>query len=267
MRAPLQAELHGTVVGAVNVRPDGAGAHAAKERARGQPVVQPPPDVLLAGGAAGAHGPPGVAAGAFVELAEHVDDVGVDVVVEAGSLLVGEAGVFAVGLGVGQVDLLVGAVEVAADEHGLGPLQVLDVGEEGLVPSEPVGQAHKPGLRVGGVDVDEVEVRELGGDHPALGVVFLDAHAQGVRQDRLAGENEGAGVAFFHRAVPEGLVAGEPGEVHLLGGGLGFLQADHVGIALEHVVAKAFVHCRADAVDVPGGKLHGKRKMCAPGEK
>ena len=89
---------------------------------------------LVVGAGVAAVGPPGVVAGLLVEHPEAVYEAGVQEVLEALALLVGEAGLALVGLGVGEVDLLVGNIQVAADRDGLLLLQGLQVVEEGLVP-------------------------------------------------------------------------------------------------------------------------------------
>lgn len=98
-----------------------------------QEIIQPPAHVL----GAGVHhvGPEGVGVGLLgVELAEAVNKTGRQQLAEAFALLWGEAGVLLVALGVLQVDLLVGYVEVAAQHQGLLHVELAQVSSEVYVP-------------------------------------------------------------------------------------------------------------------------------------
>ena len=109
--------------------------------------------------------------GARVEVSEDVDEAGVEDLVEAGAFFVGEAWAAAVGVWAGDIDFLVGDVEVAGEEDWFALFEGLDVGEEGGVPLEAVGEASEFGLGVGGVDGDDEAGGEFGGDDAALVVV------------------------------------------------------------------------------------------------
>ena len=132
-------ELYRTVVGSVDIGADRAGFEVGGEAFGGQPVVEPPSDVFFSRGSASAHGPPSVFAGAFVKMAEDIDQAGAEMLAEAGALFIAEPCVFAVGLGIGEVNFLVGAVEIAANEHGSLFFELLHIGPKGLIPSEAVG--------------------------------------------------------------------------------------------------------------------------------
>ena len=200
-------------------------------------------------------------AGAFFELAEGVDEAGVEQGGEVVALLVGEAGAAVVGLGVGDVELGVGDVEIAAADDGFAAgFEALEVREERGVPlAGAVVEAREAALRVGLVEVDEEKLGELGGDHAAFAVVLGEAEAEGDVERLLAGEDDGAAVAFFLGAVPVGRVAGGPLDVlDVAGVRFGFLEADDVGSGGGHVVEEAFLQGGADAIHVPGDEFHAR---------
>lgn len=148
--------------------------------------------------------------GAWVEASEDVDEAGVEDLVEAGAFFVGEAGAAAVGVGAGDVDFLVGDIEVAGEEDWFAFLEGLDVSEEGGVPLEAVGEAREFGLGVGGVDGDDEAGGEFGGDDAALVVVRGDADASGDGEGLGLGEDGGAAVAWFGGWVPCEVPVREP---------------------------------------------------------
>ena len=179
--------------------------------------------------------------------------------IETSALGIGEAGVLAVFLGPREVDFLVGDVEIAAEDDGLGLGLAGDVLAEGGVPCEAVGQAAEAVLCVGRVNVDEGEVGIFERENAAFFVVFLDAEAFFDVERLLSGENGDAGVAGFFGGAPVVLVAAElEREFDLLGAGFGFLEAEDVGVLGGDEVGEAFFDGGADAVDVPGNEFHGK---------
>ena len=108
---------------------------------------------------------------ALREHPEAVDEPCVEEGLNPGSLLVGEAGLTDIGLWVSEVVLGVSHIEVAAHRYRLLFLKRTEVVEEGRVPSLVTkGEAAQVALGVGGVDGHEVEVLELRGDDPSLGI-------------------------------------------------------------------------------------------------
>src|SRR5574344_1224593 len=99
----FQFEADGAVVAAHDFGADPGAFERGAQGGGGDEVVDAPPDV--AGAAVGHLAPPRVVAGAFFELAEGVDEAGVEQGGEVVALLVGEAGAAVVGLGVGDVEL------------------------------------------------------------------------------------------------------------------------------------------------------------------
>ena len=167
------------------------------------------------------------------------------------ALLVGEAGVASVRLGVGEVDRLVRAVEVAADDDGLGPGQAREMRAEIGVPPQAVVEARQLALRVGHVRVDEVEALELGREHATLpGMVAREVRLDA--QGRDAGEDGRAGVALLVRLVPGGMGEAEVDRAGLGGLALRLLQAEDVrgrgGEEIDEPLAMRGAH----AVDIPG---------------
>ena len=146
-----------------------------------------------------------------------------------GPLLVGEARAHPVGLCVLDVDLLVGHVQIAAEDDRLFGIQLQQVGAEGVLPCHPVVQPLQAVLAVGSVAVDEVERRIFQRQDPALMVVLLDADAGRHRQRRLSAPAGRAGVALLLGGIGVFGVAFR-GEIRLTGLHLGLLHRKDIGI-------------------------------------
>ena len=144
---------------------------SAGEAIRGEEVIEAPADVLSAG--IHAISPPGISAcESGIGCAEGIGEALVAEESREGvTLLVGEACVAAVGAGVGEVYLLVGAVEVAADEDGFKLGKLGEVTAEIFVPLQPVIEAGELALGIRDVGGYNEEVLELGGKDAALGGV------------------------------------------------------------------------------------------------
>ena len=80
---------------------------------------------------------------------------------ELTTLLVGEAGMAPIALGVLQVNLLVCYVEVSTDDHGLHLVKPYEIGTEGVLPRHAVVEAPEVVLGVRYVHRDEVVVLVL----------------------------------------------------------------------------------------------------------
>lgn len=176
---------------------------------------------------------------------------------EALSLLIAKAWVLAIGLRVGQIDLLVRAVQVSTCQYWLLLVQHVQVGAVGRIPLEPVGQAGQFSLGIRGIDVDKVKGRELQGDDAPLLIVLRNAQPQRVQLIRHSRKDAGARVALLHRAIPNRLIARQPGKVHLLLLRLGFLETEDVWGAGSQILLQALAHRGSDAVDVPGAESEG----------
>ncbi len=85
---------------------------------------------------------------------------------------------------------------------------------------------------------------------PMCGVTF---------SGRVLGENGGAGIALFLRAVPVRRVSRGPELLDVVGAAFGFLQAKHVGFLGVEVIEKILLQHGAQAVDVPGNQFHARQ--------
>ena len=126
-----------------------------------------------------------------------------------GALLVGEAGVHAVSLGVFQVDLLMGHVQIAAVDHRLFGVQLHKVLPDIVLPFHAVVKAGQLILGVGSIAAHQIEVLVLRRDDPPLMAVDVRAEVVGHRQRLAAGKDGGAGIARLVGAVPEPVIAGQ----------------------------------------------------------
>src|SRR5690242_3846041 len=78
--------------------------------------------------------PPAVVAVTLLEEAQRIDEAGIDEVLESLPLLIGKAFLAPVGFGIGEIELRMRDVEIAAESHGLFLLELLHVGEKRRVP-------------------------------------------------------------------------------------------------------------------------------------
>ena len=173
------------------------------------------------------------------------------------ALLIGEARIHAVGLGVLEVDLLMGHVQIAAQQHGLDLIELLQIRPEVVLPLHAVVQSLQAVLGVGRVAAHQIERAHVAGDDPALVVVLVDADAVGHALHGHAAEHRRAGIALPVGAVEVLLVTGQ---IHralpLLH--LDLLQAQHVRIQRLHALIEVLADHRAQAVYVPGYQFHQK---------
>ena len=220
---------------------------------RHQEVVDPPAGVLFPGLEAVA--PPTVFDFLRVEPPEAVGEARRLQLGHLGPLLVGKAGVAAVGLGVLDVDFLVGDVQIAAEDHRLLGVQPQEIIAESVFPLHPVVQALEPVLAVGGVAVDQVKAGVLEGDHTPLLIVLFRPHPQLDRQRGRLTVAGSAGVALFiGRVGVLGVALGV--EIRLAGLHLGFLEAEDVGVQRREALGETVGQAGPQAVDIPADQFH-----------
>jgi len=192
-----------------------------------------------------------------LEFPESVDESRGQDLVEALPFLVGKARVTTVGPGVGQVDFLVGNIEVATEDHRFLFFQAPDEFQELNVPLVlAVVQAGQFALGVGCVDGDQEKIVEFGGEHPAFGIQFGQAQARINRPGNLAGQQGSTGISPFQGGVPVHRVTRQI-KLHLLWKCAHLLQADHIRVAVGCEIQKTFFDTGPQAVHVPGNQLHG----------
>src|SRR6185312_15724900 len=169
----------------------------------------------------GERAPPGVMAIALLEQPEGVHKPRIHQVLESLALLLGKALAAAIGLRVGQIELGMGDIEIAAEDHRLGLLEAPAVGEKGRVPVlVPQQQTAQVILRVGGVNRHDVEAGKLGRDQPSFRrAVALKLVSEAVSARELAwkavddglglasAEDGGAGVALPRGGIPVLMIA------------------------------------------------------------
>ena len=204
-----------------------ASVHLLAQSVGDDKIVDAPADVLLPGVEAVA--PPGVFRRVGMLEAPGIGEAGGQQLGELAPLLVGEAGVAPVGLGVFQVDLLMGHVQVPAVDHGLDRVELLHVFAQGVLPAHAEVDPLEPVLGVRGVAGEQVEILVFQRDQTALVVELLHADTVGHGQGLVLREHRRAGIALLLRGAPVLLVAGqvqrELARLHF-----GLLQAENVGV-------------------------------------
>ena len=194
----------------------------------------------------------------FFKLAERVDEPGRQQPAETPPFLVGESSVAPVGLRIGQIDLGVRDIKVAAKHHRLLLLEFPEVFQKRGIPLlHAVIESRESALRVGRVDGHQPPVGKLHGDRAALGVMPGRADSEGHRGRLLAEEHRCPRVTFLLRRIPHGLAALRPGDVlHITGLAFGFLQTEDVGLRRRHDLEQILLQDRPDAVYVPRDEFH-----------
>lgn len=111
---------------------------------------------------------------------------------KAGTFGVAEAGVVAIGFWIGEIDFLVGAVEIATYQNGFAGLQLFQVSAKGTIPIEAVRQSCEFGLGVRRVNIHDMKIGESRGDDAAFGIVLWDADAKGMGFHGFPGKDASA---------------------------------------------------------------------------
>ena len=173
------------------------------------------------------------------------------------SLLVGEPGVAAVALRILDVDLLVRHVHVAADDHWLSLVQIVQIGLEVTLPLHAIFQAAQAVLAVRRIDANQIQAVHLQRQHSSLVVMLFDADTLRHTERRVACVDGCARVALLLGIVPVGGVTGI-GEVELSLLHLGLLKAEEVGIQRCEYFVEILSHHGSQAVYVPTDESHDR---------
>jgi len=259
---PGESNPHGTMVGTKDFRENESFSQGRSKIIRDNEIIDPPANVPLTG--SGSIRPPGIGGGSLrVKVAEGVDESGPEKFAHSFAFLVGETRVPAIGFGIGQINFLVGHVEVAAKSNGFLPSELAKIPAEIRIPGiVAVPQAGEVPLGIGNVNVHDVETIELASDHTPFANVRTvgKVHAHG--KWFLLGEHRRAGVTFLVRKMitPKRIT-----EI-ILGNHLRiqfhFLQAEDVGRTLPDEFVKTLGTTSPEAVHVPGQELDGGSDRC-----
>ena len=188
---------------------------------------------------------------ALLKFAECVEKSRAYKIGETGAFLGSEAVIVDVRARIRQINFRVRDVKVAAKNDWLFLFQLFQVGEKIFVPFLPIRQSREVALGIGNVNVHEKEIRKLGGEHAAFGVVLIHADVRRDVERFRFGENGRAGIAFAHGAIPMRFVMARPKLFHVVGRALDFLQAQNVRLLGIEKFQKIFLQHGAQAIDVP----------------
>ena len=228
MKILLQQKFYGAVVGAWDICVDFGIGQLLCEAFGDNKVVDAPAGVLFSGPEP--VGPPGVDAFQIrVEMAEGVYKARFQHMGHFGTLLVGEACIFPVGLGILQINLFVGHIQISTVDDGFFLIKALYIVEKIILPFHAVIQSGKAVLGVGGVDGYQIEVRKFQGNHPSFMVVLFYADSAGHGQGFLFGKYGCSAVPFFLSIIPVLLITRQI-QVNLSLLQFGFLQTEDIGI-------------------------------------
>ena len=216
-------------------------------------VIDAPAGILLTG--LEAVGPPGIFHLIGIFEAEGVGKAAGQQMAELGALLVGKARIMAVGLGVLDIDLLMGHIQVAAKDDGLLGIEALEIGQEIVLPRHAIVETLQAILRIGRIAAHQEKAVHLEGDDAPLMVVRIDADAIGDIERLVFCEDGCARIAFLIGIVPIALVALE-GHIELSGLHLRLLKTEEVGIQLFEDLTEALALTGTQAIDVPTDEFH-----------
>ena len=129
----INFQTHGAVVGAKGIFINGGGGNFIRDPVGNDKIVNTPACVLFSGFEHIA--PPSIAIRCVgVQMAEGVGKTCLQCLGEACPLFIGETGIAPIGFGILQVDFIVGHIQIAAGDDGLGFIQFGQIGAEGFVP-------------------------------------------------------------------------------------------------------------------------------------
>src|SRR5581483_4758306 len=261
------------MVAAHDIHVNVGGSDRTAQTSRNQDVIDAPSHIALA--CAREVAPPGVMAVALPEQAEGIDEARIQKVLEAAALLLGEALAAAVGFRVRQIELGVGNIEVAAENHRLGLLEPPAVRQERRIPVLVTqAQAAQIILGVGCIYRDHIEPWKLGGDQASLlRAVALQLVREAKPPGQLPGkpihhrhgsasaQNGRARVPLLQCRIPVLVIAGQI-DLDLPPLGLGLLQTQNVGLVfLQEGLQGSLLHHGAYAVDIPRVHLHPANRL------
>lgn len=162
-----------------------------------------------------------------------------------------------VGLGIGQVDFLVGDVEVAAVYDGLLLVVVSEQVRNVAVPGLTIGYSTQIALRIGHVGGSNVELREFSDDEAAFPVMFGQAHPHFHAQGGFFGNQRGAAVALLFSRMGVHMVAcAKKHFSDLLFGCFCFLKTHDIRIPCGQLIQEAFTGRCPNSIHIPGNNFH-----------
>lgn len=256
------------MVAAHDIGVDGGGFDFIFEWFGYQEIIDAPADIALAG--VGEVAPPAVVAIALLKHPQRVGKAAGDEAIKPAAFLFGEALFAAIGLGVGQVVLGVGDIQVAAEDHRLGVavfagFELLAIRQKGRIPGLAQRNAAEVVLGIRRINGYYPELLKFSG-HDAAFFVWVAVSVTGYLvlvdyilrkavddlQRRGFAKNGRAAVAWLVGGVPKLGVAGHI-EADLVGLSLGFLNTQDIRLfPLDKWLPQAFFDDGADAVHVPG---------------
>src|SRR2546421_4547402 len=120
------------MVGAEHVAANKSALETRAQGGRDEEVINTPADIALAN--AGHRAPPGIVSAAFLEFAEGIEKTRFDERAESSAFFECEAMAASIGSWIGQIELSVCHVKIAAEDHRFFPFQFLEIANELAIP-------------------------------------------------------------------------------------------------------------------------------------
>lgn len=222
---------------------------AVGEATADKEIVDTPPDISCAG--CRTETPPAVGVAAVgIQIPEGVYESVVEQGGKTPAFLIRETGILMIGFGVGEVDFLMGAIEVAADDDGFLRIEFRDVFPEFVFPVHTVIETGKFCLRIRRIYVYKEKVFEFECEYAAFFVVTLDPNVTAHAQRVFTGEYGRAGIPLALGVIVIGFITFEL-QVYLAFLQFDFLETEKVGIQRGEYFIETFRDYGAQAVDIP----------------
>jgi len=230
-------------------------------------IIQAPADIPRP--CVGPVGPPGILHLVGIERTVGIHKSMLQIPGDPNAFLRQKTGIFFVFLRIRQVDLVVGGVEVASEDHlfSSGVVRVADFKQAGVkVQLKRHAFVFLPAVRE--VDRVEEEIRILHADGAPFVVESLDPEPGLNAEGLLAVEHRRAAVARSFGGMPEAAVLRMAADQfrHLIGLGFDLLQTEDIRLDFVQPGKAVLVNDRPNSIDIPCCNSHSARPFKAYGK-
>ena len=144
-----------------------------------------------------------------MQMAEGVRKATVQKLAESFPLLVRKAGTAPVGGGIFQVDLFVGNVQIAAEDHRFPAVQPHQELPKLHFPNQPMIQPGKTPLGIGSITGDQIKFIVYQRNQPAFGIQLRNTDAVGHLPGLMLGKHRCAGITLLFGIIPILVIPGK----------------------------------------------------------
>ena len=236
------------------IRTDNIGMYTGIDEPIGYPlrndkIINTPPDIFLP--RASAITPPTVCAFLVrMQITVSIDETGLKKTTETSTFAVGEPGIVAVCLGIGQVNLIMGYIHVTTYHNRFSGIKRFDEKQKFIFPVHTIIEPCKLTLRIRSVDIDKIKTIIFEHHYPTLMVVTLDSDLVLLSERLKPGERRSTRVSFFLRIAIIRCVAVKI-EIKLTFLQFYLLKTENISGHRFKNVGKAFPYDSPEAINIP----------------